>query len=321
MQLSLQPISEGILEKEFFAISSEKASLTVGRSAGNDLIVNHASVSAIHARLEVSSGDQIEVHDLQSSNGTFVNGQQIENRVLEIGDLLKFASAEFEVVETKEDPAIARAEELSLAIEEMEKEQAELKLQCSNLKSTRDQLIVETSEHRATVRRLDGELEKVREKVDREVRRSQGLSRSDRNDGGGDTLQSKLIANDREKAVFQELIERIEGLDQLVAGYRKSKSLKEVVIELELFRGRLNAILEKNGVESYEIEPKTQLTLKHRATVQIVSKKGWGTKDHIEALFQPGVVTKVVRPGFRVGSEDNPVILRKVEVLIREVNT
>jgi hypothetical protein len=60
------------------------------------------------------------------------------------------------------------------------------------------------------------------------------------------------------------------------------------------------------------------LTLKQRCKVQIIGKKGWGTRDFMERPFQPGEVTKAVRPGYRVGEEgEKAMILRKVEVLIR----
>ena len=49
----------------------------------------------------------------------------------------------------------------------------------------------------------------------------------------------------------------------------------------------------------------------------MLSRKGWGTKQYSEHPFQPGQVTKVIRPGYRVGEGDASVILRKVEVLIR----
>ena len=65
---------------------------------------------------------------------------------------------------------------------------------------------------------------------------------------------------------------------------------------------------------------RTILTLKHRKEVQILSRKGWGTRQFTEYPFQPGEVIKVIRPGYRVGEGEYAVILRKVEVLIRGVD-
>ncbi len=53
------------------------------------------------------------------------------------------------------------------------------------------------------------------------------------------------------------------------------------------FRRRLAEILEAGGVRAFEIEIGTLLTLRHRREVQILSRKGWGTKQYAESPFQP----------------------------------
>ena len=103
-----------------------------------------------------------------------------------------------------------------------------------------------------------------------------------------------------------------------MSGYRRSKKLQEVVYELEEFSKRLVGILEANGVTEFTLEPGTELTLKHRKEVQILEKKGWGTREYGEQPFHPGVVKKVIRSGYRAGQGEGSVLLRKVEVLIRE---
>ena len=79
-------------------------------------------------------------------------------------------------------------------------------------------------------------------------------------------------------------------------------------------------MLAVGGVESFQVEPGTFLSLKQRKEVQVVSRKGWGTSQYSEYPFQPGEVVKVVRPGYRAGSGEHAIILRKVEVLIRGVD-
>jgi hypothetical protein len=49
---------------------------TIGRTAGNDLILPDPTVSRYHARLAFHNG-QWFLEDLKSSNGTFVNGVRI----------------------------------------------------------------------------------------------------------------------------------------------------------------------------------------------------------------------------------------------------
>jgi hypothetical protein len=61
------------------------------------------------------------------------------------------------------------------------------------------------------------------------------------------------------------------------------------------------------------------LTPKLRKEVQILVKKGWGTKEFMEQPFRRGEVKEVVRHGYRVAEGEHFEILRKVEVLVREV--
>jgi hypothetical protein len=54
-----------------------KKRLSVGRSKENDLAIDDASVSKIHASLTVNSDDALVVADTGSTNGTFVAGERI----------------------------------------------------------------------------------------------------------------------------------------------------------------------------------------------------------------------------------------------------
>ena len=57
-------------------------------------------VSGNHARLQYNASGQFEVVELGSTNGTFVNGQQLASnmpRVVNVGDIVKFANLEFAV--------------------------------------------------------------------------------------------------------------------------------------------------------------------------------------------------------------------------------
>lgn len=58
-------------------------------------------VSGNHARLQYNACGQFEIVDLGSTNGTFVNGQQLAPnmpRVVNVGDIVKFANLEFAVL-------------------------------------------------------------------------------------------------------------------------------------------------------------------------------------------------------------------------------
>src|SRR5262245_61929344 len=56
--------------------------LTLGRVEGNDIVVPDARVSSRHAALRPIPGVGIELEDLGSTNGTFVNGQRLVGSVL-----------------------------------------------------------------------------------------------------------------------------------------------------------------------------------------------------------------------------------------------
>lgn len=59
--------------------------MRMGRSPDNDIILRDPATSGHHARLE-RRGDQFWVVDLGSTNGTFVNGESIQEKQLNHGD-------------------------------------------------------------------------------------------------------------------------------------------------------------------------------------------------------------------------------------------
>ena len=60
---------------------------TVGRAARADFIVDAALVSRVHCRL-TAGATELEVVDLESTNGTFVNGARAARATLKSGDRL-----------------------------------------------------------------------------------------------------------------------------------------------------------------------------------------------------------------------------------------
>ncbi len=72
---------------------------TVGRAPRADFIIDAALVSRLHCRLDAGS-DSLEVVDLSSTNGTFVNDKRIERARIASGDRLRVGRVEL-VVEQK----------------------------------------------------------------------------------------------------------------------------------------------------------------------------------------------------------------------------
>jgi len=60
---------------------------TIGRSPGAQFIVDAALVSRLHCRLSAGA-TELQVDDLDSTNGTFVNGKRVKRCSLKEGDRL-----------------------------------------------------------------------------------------------------------------------------------------------------------------------------------------------------------------------------------------
>ncbi len=60
---------------------------TIGRSSGAEFIVDAAMVSRLHCQL-TAGATELQVVDLESTNGTFVNGQRVTQATLKEGDTL-----------------------------------------------------------------------------------------------------------------------------------------------------------------------------------------------------------------------------------------
>jgi pSer/pThr/pTyr-binding forkhead associated (FHA) protein len=70
---------------------------TAGRAPRADFIVDATLVSRLHCRL-TASGAEIEVVDLESTNGTFLNGERIAKRATaKAGDRIGIGGVELVV--------------------------------------------------------------------------------------------------------------------------------------------------------------------------------------------------------------------------------
>jgi len=73
----------------------------VGRSPECDIVLPDEKVSRLHARLDKTEQGWVLV-DLESTNGTMVNGKRITEKLLEPGDEIQFGSFSFRYEERKE---------------------------------------------------------------------------------------------------------------------------------------------------------------------------------------------------------------------------
>lgn len=93
-------LSEGLTGRTF-ELKAEKTS--VGRLPDNAFSIPEASVSSHHAEL-LLRGSEVLVKDLDSTNGTFVNGERVTETVLKPGQILRLGMVEMRL-ETGEPAA------------------------------------------------------------------------------------------------------------------------------------------------------------------------------------------------------------------------
>ena len=67
---------------------------TLGRASGADFGLDGALVSRVHCRLTALADGGLEVRDLDSTNGTFVNGKRVQTAQLASGDRLQVGRVE-----------------------------------------------------------------------------------------------------------------------------------------------------------------------------------------------------------------------------------
>ena len=51
--------------------------INIGRNKENDVVIDNLKVSNYHAQMVIDEESKIFINDLQSENGTFVNGEII----------------------------------------------------------------------------------------------------------------------------------------------------------------------------------------------------------------------------------------------------
>jgi adenylate cyclase len=76
--------------------------ITIGRSQDNDIVLNDHTASRQHVRLR-RTPDGYLITDLESHNGTYINGSRIKSHVLRTNDLAKIGTSTLIFLDLKED--------------------------------------------------------------------------------------------------------------------------------------------------------------------------------------------------------------------------
>lgn len=76
---------DGVVIKE---VTLAKDRTTLGRRPYNDIVIDNLAISGEHAVLHMIGGD-VYLEDLNSTNGTYVNGRAIKKQALEHNDVIE----------------------------------------------------------------------------------------------------------------------------------------------------------------------------------------------------------------------------------------
>src|SRR5712664_3388019 len=90
-QLQIQYVDLGVPR-----VADLKSELSVGRTEGNDLVLNHPSVSRKHARFEPRDNGWWII-DLKSTNGVKVNGNLVTEAQVNAGDKILVGSVQLDL--------------------------------------------------------------------------------------------------------------------------------------------------------------------------------------------------------------------------------
>ena len=76
---------DGVVIKE---VQLTKDRTTLGRRPYNDVVIDNLAVSGEHAVMQMS-GSEVYFEDLNSTNGSYVNGKAIKRQLLQNGDIIE----------------------------------------------------------------------------------------------------------------------------------------------------------------------------------------------------------------------------------------
>ena len=102
---TLALLVDGVVVQRF---TVDRTDITIGRLSNNDIHIEDGAVSSRHARIVPKANrylpSQIDYHieDLQSTNGTFVNGSRIDTQQLGNNDELRIAWNHFRFIDDEQ---------------------------------------------------------------------------------------------------------------------------------------------------------------------------------------------------------------------------
>jgi pSer/pThr/pTyr-binding forkhead associated (FHA) protein len=84
--------------------------IIIGRDSGNDIQIDNIGVSREHAKI-IKSENYYFIEDLNSTNGTFVNGKKINKKYLKEDDEVSIGKHSLQII-LEERPAIRKGKKI-----------------------------------------------------------------------------------------------------------------------------------------------------------------------------------------------------------------
>ncbi|MEJ2155725.1 MAG: FHA domain-containing protein [Desulfobacteraceae bacterium] len=82
---------------------TDKTEIAIGRDTASDLCINNLAASSRHARIFKGPDDKYAIEDLNSTNGTIVNGKEVMTKILENHDEIKIGKHTVSVLYKEDD--------------------------------------------------------------------------------------------------------------------------------------------------------------------------------------------------------------------------
>jgi pSer/pThr/pTyr-binding forkhead associated (FHA) protein len=96
---------DGVVIRE---VQVTKDRTSVGRRPYNDVVIDNLAVSGEHAVLQMS-GNEVYLEDLNSTNGTFVNGKAVKKQLLNDSDMVEIGKYKIKYVNEATSGAVDKA--------------------------------------------------------------------------------------------------------------------------------------------------------------------------------------------------------------------
>jgi pSer/pThr/pTyr-binding forkhead associated (FHA) protein len=95
---------DGVVIKE---VQLTKDRTTLGRRPYNDIVIDNLAVSGEHAVLQMS-GNEVYLEDLNSTNGTYVNGKAVKKQLLQNNDTVEIGKYKIKYMNEAPGPSFEK---------------------------------------------------------------------------------------------------------------------------------------------------------------------------------------------------------------------